>query len=412
MSAAPDGSFVQLKRLARLRYGDSLPEQDRIEGTTPVFGSNGPIGLHTSPNTGASVIVVGRKGSFGAVHYSDRPVFAIDTTFYIDPSTSSVDLRWLYYVLLSANLNTVSQDTGVPGLSREKTHSHRVRLVSELAQRQIADYLDAETGRIDALISAKRDLQSALSMKLQALIDARVSGDREPGERSMLGSRFFETLPQSWVLARLRNVVRYRNSNVDKKMVEGAQRVRLCNYTDVYYGGYLDSSETFMEATASDEEVRRFRLREGDVIVTKDSETAADIGVPAYVAANLDAVCGYHLTILTPGPLLNGEYLYWAMKSSMLSGYFETAANGVTRFGLTQQGIGDAPIPVPPLATQRQIAKDLRRSSLVVSEMSKAVDRQILLLMEYRQTLITSTVTGETPLPPDWAAAEMEEIAS
>jgi len=134
--------------------------------------------------------------------------------------------------------------------------------------------------------------------------------------------------------------------------------------------------------------------------------------VPAYVAANLDAVCGYHLTILTPGPLLNGEYLYWAMKSSMLSGYFETAANGVTRFGLTQQGIGDAPIPVPPLATQRQIAKDLRRSSLVVSEMSKAVDRQILLLMEYRQTLITSTVTGETPLPPDWAAAEMEEIAS
>lgn len=263
MSAAPDGSFVQLKRLARLRYGDSLPEQDRIEGTTPVFGSNGPIGLHTSPNTGASVIVVGRKGSFGAVHYSDRPVFAIDTTFYIDPSTSSVDLRWLYYVLLSANLNTVSQDTGVPGLSREKTHSHRVRLVSELAQRQIADYLDAETGRIDALISAKRDLQSALSMKLQALIDARVSGDREPGERSMLGSRFFETLPQSWVLARLRNVVRYRNSNVDKKMVEGAQRVRLCNYTDVYYGGYLDSSETFMEATASDEEVRRFRLRDG-----------------------------------------------------------------------------------------------------------------------------------------------------
>lgn len=56
-----------------------------------------------------------------------------------------------------------------------------------------------------------------------------------------------------------------------------------------------------MRATATNEEVERFRLQLEDVLITKDSEDWNDIGVPALVEyAATDLVCGYHLAILRP----------------------------------------------------------------------------------------------------------------
>ena len=74
-----------------------------------------------------------------------------------------------------------------------------------------------------------------------------------------------------------------RVSNVDKHTIEDELPVRLCNYVDVYYNDLITSALEFMRATASQSEVDRFRLQENDVLITKDSETWDDIGVPALV---------------------------------------------------------------------------------------------------------------------------------
>src|SRR5438876_3385491 len=98
---------VRLKYLARVNYGDSLPAEARQEGEVPVFGSNGSVGFHSQPNTVGPVLVIGRKGSFGKINYSDQPCFAIDTTYYIDARNSRADLRWLFYVLLLLRLDAI-----------------------------------------------------------------------------------------------------------------------------------------------------------------------------------------------------------------------------------------------------------------------------------------------------------------
>jgi len=73
----------------------------------------------------------------------------------------------------------------------------------------------------------------------------------------------------------------------------------LCNYTDVYYNNRITKSLTFMKATAKKSEIEKYTLKQGDVIITKDSETPGDIAIPSYVAEPLNGVvCGYHLAIL------------------------------------------------------------------------------------------------------------------
>ncbi len=162
----------------------------------------------------------------------------------------------------------------------------------------------------------------------------------------------------TWRRVPLKRVASIHVSNVDKKSVDGQPPVRLCNYTDVYYRDSIEPSQDFMRATASPEQIAAFVLKPGDVVITKDSEAADDIGVPAFVEAGApDLVCGYHLALIRPRPeVINGRYLFRVMESSMMRSQLEVAATGITRFGLRADAIGEAALNVPPLPAQRAIA--------------------------------------------------------
>lgn len=99
----------RLKSVCRFAYGDSLPAEARTSGSIPVYGSNGVVGFHSLPNAIGQCLIIGRKGSFGKVHFSSDPAFAIDTTFFVDSRTTNADIRWLYYLLTSLKLDSVSK---------------------------------------------------------------------------------------------------------------------------------------------------------------------------------------------------------------------------------------------------------------------------------------------------------------
>jgi restriction endonuclease S subunit len=106
------------------------------------------------------------------------------------------------------------------------------------------------------------------------------------------------------------------NSPVDKKSKKGEPTVKLCNYVDVYNNREIKRGIDFMVATAGIKEIEKFSLNEGDVVITKDSETPDDIAVPAYIAETIpDLVCGYHLSILKPTERVKGKYLSYALST-------------------------------------------------------------------------------------------------
>ena len=167
-------------------------------------------------------------------------------------------------------------------------------------------------------------------------------------------------LPQTWKLEKLKFFAEIRNSNVDKAISEDEKPIRLCNYTDVYYNDRISSDLHFIEGSATEREIARFQLKLSQVIVTKDSERWDDIGVPALVTENMpDVLCGYHLSVFEPGPELDGGFLAWLCRAEPLNDQFKLAANGVTRFGLGQYPMKNAFIALPPLDTQRRIARFL-----------------------------------------------------
>ena len=156
----------------------------------------------------------------------------------------------------------------------------------------------------------------------------------------------------------LKRVASVRPSSVDKKSREGESTVRLCNYTDVYYHETIRPTMEFMPATATQGQLAHFSLCHGDVILTKDSETADDVGIPAFVDdPPVDLVCGYHLTLIRPNQgRLDGRYLFWQMSATHVRQTWEATAAGVTRVGLRAETVANLPIRVPALAEQRSVA--------------------------------------------------------
>ena len=203
------------------------------------------------------------------------------------------------------------------------------------------------------------------------------------------------SLPDEWDCVRLKTVCGYTVSNVDKHSFDEELSIRLCNYTDVYKNDKVSPNLDLMAATATAQEIERFRLQVGDVVITKDSESWNDIGVPAYVEETADDfICGYHLAILRPRQnTLDGRFLFRCIQSRPVALQLELEATGVTRYGLPKDAIGLAMLPIPPLPAQRLIADYLDRETARIDALVAEKEKMLALLEEKRTALISRAVT-------------------
>jgi len=183
-----------------------------------------------------------------------------------------------------------------------------------------------------------------------------------------------------WKIFHLDELADIRVSNVDKKSQSGESVVRLCNYMDIYSNDYITSDLKFMEATASAAECEKFKVAQGDVMITKDSETPDDIGIPTVVLDDIDnLVCGYHLALIKPRKnVVNPIFLSKQLASADVSSYFSRMAAGSTRYGLSNGAIGRTRIPLPPLFKQNKIA-------VVLQTVDTAIEKTEALIEKYQQ---------------------------
>jgi len=206
-------------------------------------------------------------------------------------------------------------------------------------------------------------------------------------------------VPDGWRLCKLTDVAHVKFSGVDKKTEPAEGLVRLCNYTDVFYNRYILNDLDFMRATATSGEIEKFRLKKGDVVFTKDSETAEEIGICASVEEELDnVICGYHLGIMRPKRNnVNGSYLSAVLNFHPIHWQFVRMANGITRFGLNLPAMDMVMVPIPPINEQVEIIDVIKTWDSCIEK----TDRLLKAINSRHQALsvkLLSKVEHEIPL--------------
>ena len=362
----------RFKYVARLSYGDSLTAEDRVDADVPVYGSNGIVGHHAAANTSSPVIVVGRKGSFGKVNYSNIPAFAIDTTYFIDCRVSSEDLRWLYYLLQILELDKSSKDSAVPGLSREDVYALRLPLPPLAEQRAIATYLDRETAKIDALIAKTEQLNALLREKRVALISQAVTKGLDPAAPlKESGVEWLGEIPRHWEVQLFKYVARLLYGESLKA------EDRVDDDVPVYGSNGIVGYHTIAN-TAS------------PVIVVGRKGSFGKVNYSDTPAFAIDTT--YFVDCKASSEDL--RWLYYLLQTLELD---KTSKDSAVP-GLGREEVYTLRLPLPPLAEQRAIADHLESETAKIDALSAKNDQLIALLREKRTALISAAVTGKIDL--------------
>ncbi|QGQ97549.1 restriction endonuclease subunit S [Paenibacillus psychroresistens] len=223
--------------------------------------------------------------------------------------------------------------------------------------------------------------------------------NREAEELKNSGVEWNGGIPREWSSKKLKHISFCFPSNVDKKTKLGEIPIKLCNYTDVYYHKYITANIEFMNATATSAQIIRFSLKSGDILLTKDSESPSDIGVASYVIDNItDLVCGYHITIVKVFEQYNSLYYYYYLLSTGVKNYFETVANGITRYGIGVDGFNNTPVIIPSEGQQQKIANFLYIKTAQFDSIISKKEQLIQKLEEAKKSMISEVITGKVKI--------------
>lgn len=205
--------------LATLEYGKGLREYSNENAEYPVFGTNGQIGWHDKYLCPFPGIIVGRKGAYRGIHFSDKPFFVIDTAFYLKPKTE-FNIKWAYYQLVDFDINKLDSGSAIPSTSREAFYQIPVRFPPPSTQHKIAsiistydNLIENNTRRIEILEEMARMIYQEWFVKF-----------RFPGhEKVKMVDSPLGKIPKGWAASKLGEVIElaYGKGLTADKRVQG-----------------------------------------------------------------------------------------------------------------------------------------------------------------------------------------------
>lgn len=398
LSHPPEWREMALKRAVRFGYGEALAFEDREPGDVKVYGSNGPFAFHSRANTLSPCIVIGRKGSYGKLQYSHKPVYCVDTTYIVDERFSDQDLRYVYYLLGTLGLDEASADSAVPGLSREKAYQTRIVLPPPAAQARIARHLDNKTARIDALIEKKQALLDRLAEKRQSLITHSVTRGLDPNvPLKDSGIDWLGQIPAHWDTGNIRRFAAMRTGHTPSRSKDTywenchipwftlADIWQLRNGRRWYLG---ETSEQISDIGLANSAAEL--LPAGTVILSRTASVGFSGVMPVAMATSQDFwnwICS---------DAIRPEYLLLLFRS--MNQELEKSMAGSTHQTIYKDVAASLHICVPPPIEQDAIIADIKPKVEASYDLSEKIQSSIERLKEYRAALITAAVTGKTEI--------------
>ena len=396
----------RLKHICRLAYGDALAAESRQDGPVEVFGSNGCVGYHNSANTKAPCVVVGRKGSFGKVNYSRAPVFAIDTTFFVDSRLSSADLRWIFFLLGTLHLDEVSKDSAVPGLEREDAYRALAAVPPFSEQRAIARFLDHADRRIRRYILGKQELIAALEELRQATIQQAVTGQidvrtgRPYPTYKDSGVDWLGRIPDHWSAVAAKRYFR----EADDRSETGTEELLSVSHVT----GVTPRSEKNVTMFRAESYVGHKLCRAGDVVVNTMWAWMGALGLARQTGIVSPSYAVYRPRAASP---LVGEYVELLLHTAPYRGEYRRRSTGIrpSRLRLYPDEFLRLPLLSPSPKEQSAIAEFVKEEIAVAAKHTERADNEIKLIDEYRTRLIADVVTGKLDVRE--AAAALPDAA-
>lgn len=430
----PEGwRWDRLGSILPLSYGKALKATERRGGAIPVYGSSGVAGSHDVALCPEPSIIIGRKGSAGAVYYAAGPSYAIDTAYFCSKTAAQFDLRLGFHLLSFLNLRKLDQSTAVPSLSRDPYNELIVPIPPNEMQSVIAARIDELFAEIDDAEAALARARDHLATLRKALLKAAVAGEltaewraaNPPAETGAdflarvlsdrraqweaapknKGKRYsspitpnvtsLPSLPKSWEWATIDQL----STRVTKGSSPGwqgfeyqSEGVLFVRSQNVGWGSLLLDERVYLDAGFNEVESKAI-VRQNDVLL---NIVGASIGRSCKADARLDgantnqAIAG----IRPVSPALSDWIVAWLVSPAGQAAIFANVVE-TARANLSLEQVRAIPIPLPPEDERTVVLASYQRSIEAQAAMVVEVAAQSDGAATLHQSILAAAFRGE-----------------
>ena len=323
-----------------------------------------------------------------------RIVVAVDNVIY-RPNKTFLNKYYAIYQMnckpYSENASFIARGSTMQRISRSMLGSIHLLLPPIGEQEKIASYLNSKCGEIDKVISTQENRIALLLELKQSIITHAVTKGLNPNVKMKdSGIEWIGEVPEHWEV--------YKTSLAFNKIGSGTtpkSSEKSYYDDDGYYwlqtgdlndGNIIDTSKKITKKAVVECKMKFYP--KGSIVIAMYGATIGKLGLLHINTSTNQACC-----VLCPSKKIYNTFAFYIYKSAKQEMLIDAMGGGQPN--ISQDIIRLLRIPVPPLAEQQEIASYLdKRCASIDASISKA-QREIELLQEYKQSLITEVVTGK-----------------
>lgn len=376
----------KLKHHIHIDSGDYI-SKDEIsdDNKIPVFGGGEQIGFASKSNVSENTLIIGRVGArCGCVTPIIQRAWATDNSLICIPKK---DFKFLYYLLLAANLNKLNESNAQPLITSTKVKNLIIGMPPLAEQEAIAAWLDTQCKEIDAAIAkVDREIELIDELKQSEISRVVTRGLNPDTPLRPSGIDWIGDIPEHWTKCRLkfigsaRNGLTYSPSDVKDsgKLVIRSSNIQdsKLNYDDcVFVANYPET----------------LSVNSGDTIICSRNGSINLIGKSVFIEDDMDVTFGAFMMRFRPYEHPKYSHYLLSIAISRYKGLFATT----TINQLTADSLGKMEAVMPPYMEQVQIADYLDKKCAAIDGLKAKLIKKRETLTELRQSIISEVVTGK-----------------
>lgn len=349
-------------------------------------------------------------GNVNVVRSLPRPSTVNSSIAVITPK-ESVNCVFLYYLFRSSYMEQTIQEIkggmGVPHLFQSDLVKFYIPRPSIEEQTAIANFLDAETSKIDALVAEQRRLIELLKEKRQAVISHAVTKGLNPNAPMKdSGIEWLGDVPEQWDVSRL-GYESWVRARLGWKGLKASEYVddgfAFLSTPNIKGNKEIDFENVNFISQERFDESPEIKLRVGDVLLAKDGST---LGIVNYVKElPRPTTVNSSIAVISPNDRLKGSYLFYLFRTTYMEHTIQRIKGGMGVPHLFQSDLNKFYLPIPPTDDQDKIIEFLTAKIGHIDSLEAEAEKTIELLQERRTALISAAVTGKIDVR-EYAAQE------
>ncbi|MFA6833001.1 MAG: restriction endonuclease subunit S [Bacteroidaceae bacterium] len=384
---------VSLKRSLRIKNGCDYKTIQVDEGGYPVIGSGGEFARASKYLYDGEVVLLGRKGTIDKPLYYEGQFWVVDTMFYGIPLNNCFG-KYLYFQSRTIPFNRYSTNTALPSMTQTDLNSHSICLPTFAEQQCIASYLDKKCANIDKVISTQRSrIELLQELKQSTITHAVTHGLNSNVKMKDSGVEWIGEVPEHWkvmkssLMSSLIGSGTTPNTNNKDYYCENEEEGYNWLQTGDLNNGLIISTLKKVTLKAVKECNLKFYTT-GSIVIAMYGATIGKVGILGFNTAVNQACCVLSKTDKIVSKFV--FYLFLSAKESLL-----ISAIGGGQPNISQDVIKKLKVVVPPLSEQQAIATYLDKKCAELDNSISKAQKEIDLLQEYKQALVTEVVTGK-----------------